>query len=76
MVTAMELERNPVKKIGERNFQCPNYETCLDHCTKSGWQFWTCSQCSNRLQGTGVTLVKCGLASVRPDRMGPASPPG
>jgi len=54
----MEFEPNPVYKVGQRNYECPNYERCVDHALKSQWQFWACSHCPNQLQGTAVSLVR------------------
>ncbi|MBW2108321.1 MAG: hypothetical protein JRI36_06615 [Deltaproteobacteria bacterium] len=54
----MEAQANPVQKVGEQNFQCPDYEACMAQAIESQWRFWTCCECPNRLAGTGVTLVK------------------
>jgi ribosomal protein L37AE/L43A len=53
----MKPEPNPVNKIGERNYQCPNYDGCVEYAGKTQWPIWACSECPNQLQGTGVSLV-------------------
>jgi hypothetical protein len=55
----MESERSPVKKVGQHNYQCPNYDVCVADVTEKEWPFWTCSECENKLSGTGVSLVSC-----------------
>lgn len=54
----MECKPNPVYKVGQRNYECPHYDCCVDHGLKNQWQYWTCSHCASRLQGTGVSLVR------------------
>ena len=53
----MELEIRPVNKVGERNYQCREYDSCEAHAGKSEWSVWSCSECPNQLQGTGVSVV-------------------
>ena len=53
----MKSESNPVNRIGERNYQCPDYDGCVEYARKSEWPIWSCSECPNQLQGTGVSLV-------------------
>ena len=45
----MNTERRPQNRKGERNPFCVFYALCLDQVVKSGWAFWDCSECENRV---------------------------
>jgi hypothetical protein len=45
----MNTERRPQNRKGERNPFCILYALCLDQAVKSGWAFWDCSECENRV---------------------------
>lgn len=46
---AMEGERHPIHRKGERNAFCPHYTVCLDEAVDKFWAFWDCSECAYRL---------------------------
>jgi two-component system, OmpR family, response regulator MtrA len=46
---AMNTERNPVRRQGNRNIFCPLYRECLDDAIKGSWQDWDCSDCAHKL---------------------------
>ena len=62
----MKPESNPVNSIGERNYQCPDYDNCVEYVGKSQWPIWSCSECPHQLQGTGVSLVNNASFSADP----------
>jgi CheY-like chemotaxis protein len=47
--TAMNTERNPVRRQGNRNIFCPLYRECLDDVIKGSWQDWDCDDCPHKL---------------------------
>ena len=46
---AMNTERNPVRRQGNRNVFCPLYRECLDDAIKGSWQDWDCGDCPHKL---------------------------
>jgi len=47
--SAMNIERNPVQRRGNRNVFCPLYRECLDDAIKGSWQDWDCDDCPHKL---------------------------
>lgn len=47
--SAMNTERNPVQRRGNRNVFCPLYRECLDDAIKGSWQGWDCDDCPHKL---------------------------
>ena len=47
--SAMNAERNPVRRRGNRNVFCPLYRECLDDAVKGSWQDWDCDDCPHKL---------------------------
>lgn len=47
--SAMNTERNPVRRRGNRNVFCPLYTECLDDAIKGSWQDWDCDDCPHKL---------------------------
>jgi CheY-like chemotaxis protein len=47
--SAMNPERNPVPRQGNRNIFCSLYRECLDDAIKGSWQDWDCDDCPNKL---------------------------
>jgi hypothetical protein len=47
--SAMNTERNPVRRRGNRNVFCPLYRECLDDAIKGSWQDWDCEDCRHKL---------------------------
>jgi DNA-binding response OmpR family regulator len=47
--SAMNAERNPVWRQGNRNVFCPLYKECLDDAIKGSWQDWDCNDCLHKL---------------------------
>ena len=37
--------RFPSSVARHRNLYCHNYDRCLDHAVKSGWEGWSCHNC-------------------------------
>ena len=37
--------REPVNREGERNFDCPFYENCLEVAAIDDWDFFSCGKC-------------------------------
>ncbi len=46
---AMNTERNPVRRQGNRNVFCSLYKECLDDAIKGSWQDWDCEDCPHKL---------------------------
>jgi len=47
--SALNTERNPVRRQGNRNVFCPLYRECLDDAIKGSWQDWDCDDCPHKL---------------------------
>jgi CheY-like chemotaxis protein len=47
--SAMNRERNPVQRQGNRNVFCPLYKECLDDVIRGSWQDWDCDDCPHKL---------------------------
>lgn len=47
--SAVNTDRNPVQRRGNRNVFCPLYTECLDDAIKGSWQDWDCDDCPHKL---------------------------
>ena len=45
---AMNAERNPVWRQGDRNIFCSLYRECLNDAIQGSWQDWDCSDCPHK----------------------------
>lgn len=43
------IERNPVRRQGNRNIFCSFYKECLDDAIKESWRDWDCGDCPHKL---------------------------
>ena len=50
--SALNTERNPIQRQGNRNIFCPLYRECLDDAIKGSWQDWDCGDCPHKLNHT------------------------
>lgn len=42
----MYQNTNPVHRWGEKNINCPFYESCLDYAADRFWEYWDCRDCA------------------------------
>jgi len=62
----MRTCRKPVKSKGYRNVFCPYYRKCLDHASKSHWEYWSCFSCRHKHLKESIANESVSPASTDP----------
>jgi hypothetical protein len=46
----MKAQPNPIRKHGDKTYDCPYLDDCRYYVALKNWQFWTCCQCPYKKQ--------------------------